>query len=598
IKPVIIEGGSDSAIFDNVLELMVMAGRSLPHAMMMMIPEAFAPAIQMSEDKRSFYEFHSAIMEPWDGPAALVFSDGRYVGATLDRNGLRPARYTITKDGVIVMASEAGVLDFPGEQIRSRGRLQPGKMFLVDLQQKRIVPDNEIKAKLSRQRPYRRWIRDKSITLRGLFTPSRIPAVDPDQLLRNQHVFGYTDEELRMVISPMASRGQEPIGSMGNDTSLAILSHRPQLLYSYFKQLFAQVTNPPIDPLREELVMSLESFLGREKNFLDDTPEQYRGLKLSHPILSIRDMVRLREANHPEVILKDIDILFPADGDGDSLKKALSSIFRKCEQHIADGATLLVLTDKNVDEDHAPVPSLLATSGLHHHLLRKGLRTSAGIIVETGEAREIMHFALLIGYGADAICPYLVFQTIRQMAESRLLENESSSEDAMDAYITSIKKGLLKTFSRMGISTVHSFFGAQTFEAVGLSSDFVNQYFCGTVSRVEGIGLNEIARETVARHRRGYPRERSPERLLDIGGVYHIRHGGEKHLWSPETIYKLQTATRANDYRVFKEYTQLIDDQLRERVTLRSMFTFKKRKSVPINSVESIESIMTRFFSA
>ncbi len=598
VKPVIIEGGSDSAIFDNVLELMVMAGRSLPHAMMMMVPEAFAPNIQMSEDKRAFYEFHSAIMEPWDGPAALVFSDGRYIGATLDRNGLRPARYTITKDGVIVMASEAGVLDFPGEQIRSRGRLQPGKMFLVDLQQKRIVPDNEIKAKLSRQRPYRRWIRDNGIALRGLFTPSRIPAVDPDQLLRKQHVFGYTDEELRMVISPMASRGQEPIGSMGNDASLAILSHRPQLLYSYFKQLFAQVTNPPIDPLREELVMSLESFLGREKNFLDDTPEQYRGLKLNHPILSIHDMARLREANHPEVILKDIDILFPADGDGDSLKKALSSIFRKCEQHIADGATLLILTDKNVDEDHAPVPSLLATSGLHYHLLKRGLRTSAGIIVETGEAREIMHFALLIGYGADAICPYLVFQTIRHMSESQLLEKESTPENALDAYMTSVKKGLLKTFSRMGISTAHSFLGAQIFEAVGLGSHFVNHYFCGTVSRVEGIGLDEIAREAVMRHRQGYPKDKPVQKLLDVGGAYHIRHGGEKHLWSPETIYKLQMATRVNDYRVFKEYTQLIDDQSRERVTLRSMFTFKKRKSVPINSVESVESIVTRFFSA
>ncbi|MBN2029580.1 glutamate synthase large subunit [bacterium] len=598
IKPVIVEGGSDSAVFDNVLELMVMGGRSLPHAMMMMVPEAFASGIQMSEDKRAFYEFHSAIMEPWDGPAALVFSDGRYVGATLDRNGLRPARYTITKDGMIVMASEAGVLDFPGEQIRNRGRLQPGKMFLVDLQQRRIVPDNEIKAKISRQRPYRRWVRDKSIALRGLFTPSRIPAIDPEQLLRKQHVFGYTDEELRMVISPMASRGQEPIGSMGNDTALAILSHRPQLLYHYFKQLFAQVTNPPIDPLREELVMSLESFLGREKNFLDETPDQYRGLKLSHPILTIRDMMRMRDADHPEIILKDIDILFPAEGNGEALEKALLSIFRKAEQHITDGATLLVLTDQKADEDHVPVPSLLATSGLHHYLLNRGLRTSAGIIVETSEAREIMHFALLIGYGADGICPYLAFQTIRQMAESHLLEKESTPEDAMDNYMTSVKKGLLKTFSRMGISTVHSFFGAQTFEAVGLGSDLVNRYFCGTVSRVEGIGLEEIAREAVERHRQGYPNDRPVQKLLDVGGAYHIRQGGEKHLWSPESIYKFQMATRANDYHVFKEYTHLIDDQSRERVTLRSLFRFKKRKSIPIGEVESVESIVTRFSSA
>ncbi len=598
IKPVIVEGGSDSAIFDNVLELMVMGGRSLPHAMMMMVPEAFAPSIQMSEDKRAFYEFHSAIMEPWDGPAALVFSDGRYVGATLDRNGLRPARYTITKDGMIVMASEAGVLEFPGEKIRSRGRLQPGKMFLVDLKQKRIVPDNEIKAKISRQHPYRRWVKDRSIALRGLFMPSRIPAIDPEQLLRKQHLFGYTDEELRMVISPMASRGQEPIGSMGNDTALAILSHRPQLLYHYFKQLFAQVTNPPIDPLREELVMSLESFLGGEKNFLDEVPDLYRGLKLSHPILAIRDMMRIREASHPEVIVKEIDIIFPAGGDGSALEKSLSTIFQRAEKLIAEGATLLILTDKNADEDHIPVPSLLATSGLHHHLLNKGLRTSTGIVVETGEAREIMHFALLIGYGADAVCPYLAFQSIRQMAETRLLEKEFSPEDAMDNYITSIKKGLLKTFSRMGISTVHSFFGAQTFEAVGLSSDLVSRYFCGTVSRVEGIGLEEIAREAVTRHRQGYPKERPVQKLLDIGGAYHIRHGGEKHLWSPESIYKLQMATRTNDYHVFKEYTHLIDDQSRERVTLRSLFQFKRRKSIPVDEVESVESIVTRFSSA
>ncbi|MDZ7262310.1 MAG: glutamate synthase large subunit, partial [candidate division KSB1 bacterium] len=600
IKPVIVEGGSDSAIFDNVLELLVLAGRSLPHAMMMMVPEAYGPGIQMSEDKRAFYEFHSGIMEPWDGPAALVFSDGRYIGATLDRNGLRPARYTITREGLIVMASETGVLDLPGDKILSRGRLQPGKMFLVDLEQNRIVPDHEIKAKISRQRPYRRWVKDKCIELRGLFTPSRIPSIEPELLLRKQHVFGYTDEELKMIIAPMASRGQEAVGSMGNDAALPVFSHRPQVLFNYFKQLFAQVTNPPIDPLREELVMSLESFLGREKNLLEETPAHYRGLKFPHPILTIRDMVRMREANHPDIRAKDIDILFPADGNGAALEAALESVFQQAETCIAEGATLLILTDRNVDKDRAPIPSLLATAGLHHYLIKKGLRTSAGILVETGEAREVMHFALLLGYGADAICPYLAFYMVRDLAESGLLEKPLSPEEAMDLYITAIKKGLLKTFSRMGISTLHSFFGAQIFEAVGLGTELVDRYFCGTPSRIKGIGLAEIAAEVVTRHRRGYPLRGEPDKLLDAGGAYHVRANGEKHLWSPEAIYKLQQAVRTNDYGVFKEYTRLIDEQSRERATLRSLFRFseKERRAIPLDEVEPVESIVTRFVAA
>ncbi len=598
IKPVIVEGGSDSAIFDNVLELLVMAGRSLPHAIMMMVPEAYGPRILMSEDKRAFYEFHSAIMEPWDGPAALAFTDGRYIGATLDRNGLRPARYTVTKDGLIVLSSETGVLDIPGDQIRSRGRLQPGKMFLVDLKQNRIVADNEIKAKISRQKPYRRWIREKRIDIRGLFAPSNIPAVDPVTLLVRQHVFNYTEEELRMVISPMAQRGQEAIGSMGNDMALAIFSERPQMLFSYFKQLFAQVTNPPIDPLREELVMSLESFVGSESNFLEETAEQYIGLKLHHPILTIRDMIRLKEADRPEIRTCDVDMLFPANGDGKALEQALNDMFARARDCITNGARLLVLTDKNVDQAHAPIPSLLATSGLHHYLIQEGLRSSVGIVVETGEAREVMHFALLLGYGADVICPYLAFQTVRYLTEDGLIEGVSRPEDAMDRYITAIKKGLLKTFSRMGISTVHSFFGSQIFEAVGIDKNVIDRYFCGTPSRIGGIGLDEIAREAIRRHQKGFPKSGRVEKLLEPGGVYHIRHHGEKHMWTPEAIYLLQQATRTNDYATFRQYTQVVHENARRYDTLRSLFTFKKRKAIPLDEVEPVESIVKRFASA
>ena len=598
IKPVIVESGSDSAIFDNALELLLMGGRTVPHAMMMMIPEAFGPKFHMSEDKRAFYEYHSAIMEPWDGPAAVVFCDGRHIGATLDRNGLRPARYTVTRDGMVVMASETGVMDFPAEQIVQKGRLQPGKTFLVDLEQKRIVPDSECKSRVSRQRPYRHWVKDNRIEMRGLFKPPEIPLKDPEVLVEKQVAFGYTEEDLKMVIAPMASQGQEPVGSMGDDSALAVLSNRPQLLFSYFKQLFAQVTNPPIDPLREELVMSLRSFIGREKNLLDETPEHCRMLRIPHPILTPEDMSRLRNAAHPDVVAKEVDILFPAAGDGKALEAALADVFELAERHIREGATLLILTDKNMDRDRAPIPSLLATSGLHHHLIRQGLRTRAGIIIETGEAREVMHFALLIGYGANAISPFLAFSTVRDMAESGLLEKSILPGESIDHYITAIKKGLLKTLSKMGISTVKSYTGAQIFEAVGLGKALVEKYFTGTASRIEGIGLEEIASETRKRHGRAYEENTGGDRLLDAGGLYQVRVGGEKHLWSPEAIYKLQLATRAGDFKVFREYTRLINDQSREHATLRSLFRFRKGNPVPIGEVEPVEKITPRFVTA
>ncbi|NJD62279.1 MAG: glutamate synthase subunit alpha, partial [Deltaproteobacteria bacterium] len=598
IKPALIETGSDSAILDNGLELLVMAGRSLPHAIMMMVPEAFGPKYQMSEDKRAFYEYHSALMEPWDGPAALVFTDGRYIGGTLDRNGLRPSRYTVTREGLIVLASETGVLDFDPDEIVQKGRLQPGRMFLVDLQEKRIVPDNEIKAKVSRQKPYRHWVKDNRIEMRGLFAPPEILPEDPEVLLRQQHAFGYSEEDLRMIIAPMASQGQEAVGSMGDDAALAVLSDRPHLLYNYFKQLFAQVTNPPIDPLREELVMSLRAFVGREKNLLDETPAHYRMLKLPHPILTPEDMARLRMASHPDVVTREIDILFPAGGSGKALEAALKTVFVQAEKHVDEGATLLILTDRNTSRERAPIPALLATSGLHHHLIRRGLRTQAGIIVETGEAREVMHYALLVGYGANAICPYVAFSTVRAMAEGQLLERTMLPGDAVDAYIAAVKKGLLKILSKMGISTIRSYFGAQIFEAVGLGRDVIHRYFCGTASRIGGIGLDEMAAEANARHVRAWPAAGAPNRLLDPGGIYQIRVGGEKHLWPPEAIYKLQQAVRTDDYGVFKEFSAIINDHSRQRATLRSLFRFRKNEPVPIDEVEPVEKITPRFVTA
>jgi glutamate synthase (NADPH/NADH) large chain/glutamate synthase (ferredoxin) len=598
LLPVVVEGGSDSAMFDNVLELLVMAGRSLPHAAMMMVPEAWGPKFHMSDDKRAFYEYHAAIMEPWDGPAALVFTDGRYIGATLDRNGLRPCRYTVTRDGYVVLASETGVLEFAPERILRRGRLQPGKMLLVDLAQNRIVPDNEIKAKISRQKPYRRWVKDNRIELRGLFTPAEVSAEDPRVLLARQQAFGYSEEELKMVVGPMASRGQEAVGSMGNDAALAVLSDRPQLLFAYFKQLFAQVTNPPIDPLREELVMSLMNFVGPERNLLAETPEHVRRLKLPHPILTSEDMMRLRKGRKPDIVTRDIDILMPAAAGGPALEQALVAVFAKAERAIAEGANLLVLTDTRMDGDQAPIPVLLATAGLHHYLIRRGLRTRAGIIVESGEVREVMHFALLVGYGVSAVCPHLALATVRSLAEERLLEQPLSTEDAADNYITAVKKGLLKTFSRMGISTIRSYLGAQIFEAVGLAKDVVDTYFCGTASRVGGIGLAEIAAEACALHRRGFRQEGSPPLLLDVGGQYHVRAGGENHLWSSEAIYTLQHAVRTDDYKAFKRYTSIINDRSRSRVTLRSLLAFKAGAPVPLEEVEPVEAIVRRFVSS
>ncbi|MCF7952927.1 MAG: glutamate synthase large subunit, partial [Spirochaetales bacterium] len=597
IVPVIDETGSDSAIFDNVMELFHMAGRSIPHVMMMMIPEAYSPEILMSEDKKAFYEYHSIIMEPWDGPAAVVFTDGRYIGATLDRNGLRPARYTITHEGLIVLASETGVLNIPQDRVRTKGRLQPGKMFLVDLHQHRIVPDNEIKAKISREYPYRRWVKKRKIELRGLFMPSGVPKMDKKELIVKQTVFGYTDEDLKTLIIPMAKQGQEAIGSMGNDTGLPVLSDNSHLLFSYFRQLFAQVTNPPIDPLREQLVMSLESYIENESNPLDSGSTQCRALKLSHPLLSIRDMVRIRNNTHPDLKSAELDMTFIPDETGEGLRTALQEMYIKAERLASEGYSLMILSDRQTDRSRAPIPSLLAASGLHHYMIRKRMRGKIGIIVETGEAREVFHYALYLAYGVDAVCPYIAFHTVRDLAEQNRL-GDISPDIASDNYVNAVKKGLLKSFSRMGISTLHSFFGTQIFEAVGLGKDLVDEYFTGTVSRIGGIGFKELSREAAMRMKKAFPPREASPKFLEAGGLYRFRRQGEKHYWSPQSIYKLQQAARNDDYGVFKEFTTLMNNYYRENAELRGLMKFKKRKSIPIEEVEPVEEITKRFVTA
>ena len=483
LYPILEPGGSDSASFDNAMELLVRAGRSATHALMM-IPEAFGQSYYISTDKRAFYEYHSSIMEPWDGPAAMVFTDGRLVGGTLDRNGLRPCRYLVTTDGQVVLASEAGVVDFPPEKIQRKGRLEPGRMFLVDTEEGRIVVDNEIKGKIARQKPYRRWLQKNRIELRGLFQPSSTIEIDLPTLTERLRVFGYTREDLQMIVAPMAANAQEPVGSMGTDTPLAVLSTRPKLLFGYFKQLFAQVTNPPIDPLREGLVMSLMTFTGKQRNLLDETPRHCRQLKLPHPILTNTDVECLRGLDRDDFKVAALPTLFDAteDDPGPAIRRALDELVDGAEAAIHDGASLLVLSDRGVSAQKAPIPSLLATAALHHGLLRRGLRGEAGIVVESGEPREVMHFCLLCGYGANAVNPYMAFEAIHKLCEDGDLARDVEHDQLSDQFITAVKKGILKTMAKMGISTLRSYTGAQQFEAVGLNREVIDEYFTGTRS--------------------------------------------------------------------------------------------------------------------
>ena len=598
LVPVITPSLSDSGIFDNVLELLVAGGRSLEHALMMMIPEAFGAHYHMSEDKRAFYEYHAAIMEPWDGPAAISFSDGITVGSILDRNGLRPARWVVTRSGLVVLASEVGVLDIPPEDILQKGRLAPGKMFLVDTAQKRIIYDNEVKAAVSRRKPYRRWVEANRIELRGLFQVPGPVRTDRETLQEKHWVFGYTMEDIDMVITPMVENSQEPISSMGNDETLAVLSDRPKMLYNYFKQLFAQVTNPPIDPYRENLVMSLMSYVGREKNLLDETPEHVRQVKLPHPVLSNDDIAKLRTLDVGGYRSCVIPMTFPAADGEKGLEKALTALCAEAEARVDEGYTMLILTDREVSMKRAPIPALLTTSALHHHLTRVKKRHLTALVLETAEAREVMHFATLMGFGASAINPYLAIETIADLKERGRFKSSLTVEAAIEQYITSIKKGLLKVMSKMGVSTIRSYKSAQIFEAVGLADDFIRKYFPGTPSRIGGVGIDAIAREVLARHAAAFSRTAAEREGLDSGGSIHYRSFSEGHRLSPQAIALLQRAVREGDYELYRQYAATINDESRQLCTLRGLFRFTERTPVALIEVEPVDSIVKRFVTS
>jgi glutamate synthase (NADPH/NADH) large chain len=595
IAPVIRPEGSDTASLDNAVEMLTLSGRSLPHVIAMLIPEAWNADSAMSEEKRAFYEYHASLMEPWDGPAAVAFTDGKWIGATLDRNGLRPARYLVTEDDHLILASETGVLSVASDNVRYKGRLQPGKMLLVNLEEGRLVPDEEIKHALATRNPYGEWLRDNQITLEALPAPPRVYGFDPKTVVSRQRAFGYTEEDLRILLAPMATNGEEPVGSMGVDTPLACLSNRPQMLFHYFKQLFAQVTNPAIDPIREELVMSLTSYIGTERNILEETPRHCHTLKLEHPILTNLDLEKLRRVSWGDFLATTLPALFrPDDGERD-LERALDGLCRRASMAIRDGYRLLILSDRGIDDVYAPIPSLLALTAVHNHLVRERTRTQVALIVESGEPREVMHFALLIGYGASAVNPYLAIETLEDMAQRGRL-GEVSFETALKNYKKSIDKGLLKVFSKMGISTLQSYRGAQCFEAIGLNRQIVDRYFTGTSSRIEGIGLDVLAREARLKHAHAFRPQRDSETELELGGEYQFRAAGEYHLLNPLTVAKLQHAVRANNYATFQEYTDAIDQQNRDLCTLRGLMELKPAaKPVPIEEVESAAEIVRHF---
>ncbi len=593
ILPVIAPGGSDSADFDQALEMLFLTGRSLPHAMMMMIPEPWSGHETMNDEKRGFYEFHASMMEPWDGPASIAFTDGETCGAVLDRNGLRPSRYYVTKGGLVIMASEVGVVPVEEENIAYKGRLQPGKMFLIDINEGRIISDEEIKEKISTQKPYTDWVKENQVNLKNLPDTGYQFKPDFDSILSRQVAFGYTVEDLKFVISPMIATSMEATGSMGNDTPLAVLSEKPQLLFNYFKQLFAQVTNPAIDSIREELVMSMEATLGKEWNLLDESPEHCRKLKVEHPILTGHEMEKIRELNQTDLKVAELPMLFPVSEGETGLKKALDKLCEQASKAIEEGATILVLSDKGMNPELAPIPSLLASAGVHHHLLRERTRTRVGLVVETGEAREMMHFALLIGYGVGAIYPYLAYETVAQIAEDGLFIEKLDADTAISNFIKATRKGLFKITAKMGISTIQSYRGAQIFETVGLSESVIENYFTGTPSRVSGAELEVLAKEAVARHEKGFAKDLFS--ILELGGDYHWRRGEEKHMLNPNAIGLLQHATRSNNYATFKKFSKVADNESTRQCTLRGLFKFKESNSISIDEVEPIEEITKRF---
>jgi glutamate synthase (ferredoxin) len=594
VLPVIREGGSDTATFDNVLEFLVMTGRSLPHAILMMIPEPWANHETMSPELKAFYEYHSSLMEPWDGPASIAFTDGTVIGAVLDRNGLRPSRYCVTTDDLVIMASEVGVLDIPAENIVLKERLHPGRIFLVDTARGRIVSDDEVKRELAAAHPYQLWL-SHLIDIEDLDPAPYLPAPSHETVRRRQQLFGYTHEDLRLLIGPMATAGEEPIGSMGTDTSLAALSDRPRLLYDYFKQVFAQVTNPPLDAIREELVTSMESTIGPEGNLLDPRPESCRQIKIKYPVIDNDQTAKLRHVYDPGFRTIRIPMLFDVRQGGRGLERAMEDLNKRASAAVEAGYTILILSDRDADRDRAPIPSLLATSGVHHHLVREGTRTRCALVVESGDAREVHHCALLLGYGAGAVNPYLAFETIHDMIRQRMLVG-ISAEKAVLNYIKALNKGILKVMSKMGISTLQSYCGAQVFEAVGLDRALVEKYFTRTASRIGGIGLDIVAEEVRRRHQRAFPSRPAGEHDLDWGGEYQWRRDGEYHLFNPETVFKLQHATRSGQYTIFKEYTRLVDDQSRKHATLRGLLEIRNAaQAIPLDEVEPVESIVKRF---
>ncbi len=596
LTPILETGSSDSGNLDNVLELLTLGGREVGHSMMMLMPQAWGKKHAMGPDLRGFFEFHAGIMEPWDGPAAVAFTDGEWVGATLDRNGLRPARYTITKNGFMVFASEAGVLDIPAEDVAEKGSLRPGQMLLVNLETGRFYKDREVKTRFARKEPYRRWVKENHIDIHGFFNAVGEVAVDESSLLKRQMLFGYTREDLDIILNAMASTGVEPIGSMGSDQPLAVLSEKPKLLYWYFKQLFAQVTNPPIDPIREELVMSLMTYLGIHDNVLAEEPSQARLVKFRYPVLSNEDLGRLRTLNQDDFKCVTVQMGFPVLSDtlsaGKLLEIALNELCKKVEAFVRSGHKIIILSDKDLPDELSPIPAILAVSAVNQHLSRIGIRTSCGLILETGEAREVMHVASLLGFGATAINPYLAFETIADLSRTHQLDKQVGVTEAIEHYIDAMNKGLKKVMSRMGISTLRSYRNAQVFEIVGLSREVVDKFFTGTASRVGGIGLEEIAKEALMRWRSAIE-SKSP--LLPSGGEYRYRKDGERHLWTPETISNLQRAVRTGDQKRYDTYAELINDQTVHQSTLRGLFTFKKTEAIPLDEVEPASEIVKRF---
>jgi glutamate synthase (ferredoxin) len=595
ILPVINPQGSDSAMFDNTLELLVLAGRPLAHAVMMMIPEPWSNHESMDDSRKAFYQYHSCLMEPWDGPASIAFTDGRQIGAVLDRNGLRPSRYYVTKDGLVVMASEAGVLDIPPENILRKGRLQPGRMFLVDTDEGRIVEDEEIKRKITTERPYRQWLDEHLVHLEDLPAAPEVPLPDHKTLLQRQIAFGYTNEDERIILTPMARDGVEAVGSMGNDAALAVLSNKSRLLYDYFKQLFAQVTNPPIDCIREELITSAETRLGSEGNLLHPEPSACRRVELKWPVLTNDEMAKIRRMELPGLRIGILPILFRVSRGEQGLAKSMEELSVMARRMIEeDEINVLILSDRGVNRDYAPVPALLAIAGLHHYLIREGLRTRVSLVLETGEAREVHHFSLLIGYGCSAINPYVAFETIDDMVRGGMLVN-IDAKAACKNYVKAAAKGVIKVASKMGISAIQSYRGAQVFEALGLRQDVVDHYFTWTASRVGGIGLDVIAQEVLLRHHAAFPDRTANGHELPVGGQYQWRREGETHLFTPESIHALQKSVRTGDFKVFKQYAKQINDQAHHLCTLRGLLDFKAGTPIPIEEVEPVEAIVKRF---